>query len=75
VKVGGHPKDSVSHGFRKEKWGGVPNYKRAYKCLFQHFGAALTCLVWEIARTPLLVVDRNNHLSKHFYLYFTNENL
>jgi hypothetical protein len=23
-----------------------------------------TCLVWKIARTPLLVVDRDNHLSK-----------
>jgi hypothetical protein len=75
VKVGGNSKDSVSHGLRKEKWGGVPNYKRAYKCLLQHFGTALTCLVWKIARTLLRVVDRNNHLSKQFYLYFTNEKL
>jgi hypothetical protein len=29
VKVGGHPMESVSHGLRKEKWGGVPSYKRA----------------------------------------------
>jgi hypothetical protein len=70
VKVGGHPKDSVSHGLRKEKWGGVPNYKRAYKCLLQKFGTALTCLVWKIARTPLLFVDRNNHLSKQFLSLF-----
>jgi hypothetical protein len=27
VKVGGHPMESVSHGLRKEKWGGVPSYK------------------------------------------------
>jgi hypothetical protein len=32
VKVGGHPMESVSHGLRKEKWGGVPNYKRAQLC-------------------------------------------
>jgi hypothetical protein len=45
--------------------GGVPNYKRTQLCqLIKHFGTALTCLVWKIARTPLLVVDRNNHLSK-----------
>jgi hypothetical protein len=64
VKVGGHPMESLSHGMWKEKWGGVPNYKKAYKCLLQQFGTALTCLVWKIARTLLLVVDRNNHLSK-----------
>jgi hypothetical protein len=54
----------------RKKWGGVPNYKRAYKCLLQHFGTALTCLVWKIARTPLLVVDRNNHLSKQLLSLF-----
>jgi hypothetical protein len=32
VKVGGHPMESVSHGLRKEKWGGVPRYKRAQLC-------------------------------------------
>jgi hypothetical protein len=32
VKVGGHPMESVSHGLRKEKWGGVPSYKRAKLC-------------------------------------------
>jgi hypothetical protein len=29
-----------------------------------------TCLVWKIARTSLLVVDRNNHLSKQFLSLF-----
>jgi hypothetical protein len=29
-----------------------------------------TCLVWKITRTPLPVVDRNNHLSKHFLSLF-----
>jgi hypothetical protein len=32
VKVGGHPMESVRHGLRKEKWGGVPSYKRAQLC-------------------------------------------
>jgi hypothetical protein len=32
VKVGGYPMESVSHGLRKEKWGGVPSYKRAQSC-------------------------------------------
>jgi hypothetical protein len=32
VKVGGHPKESISHGLRKEKWGGVPSYKKAQLC-------------------------------------------
>jgi hypothetical protein len=61
----------VSHGLWKEKWGGVPNYKRAQLChLFKQFRTALTCLVWKIARTSLLVVDRNNHLSKQFLSLF-----
>jgi hypothetical protein len=35
-----------------------------------------TFLVWKIVRTPLPVVDKNNHLSKPiFYLCFTNEKL
>jgi hypothetical protein len=37
-----------------------------------------TCFifVWKIVRTPLLVVDKNNQLSKpKFYLCFTNEKL
>jgi hypothetical protein len=53
VKVGGHPMESVSHGLRKEKWGGVPKlYKRAQMCqIFKELGTALTCLVWKIAST------------------------
>jgi hypothetical protein len=34
----------------------------------QQFGTALTCLVWKIARTPLLVVDKDNHLSKQTFI-------
>jgi hypothetical protein len=32
VKVGGHPIESVSHGLRKEKWGGVPSFIKESKC-------------------------------------------
>ena len=73
VNVGGHPMESVSHGLRKEKrWGGVPKlYKRAPMChLIKHLGTVLTCLVWKISRTPLLVVDKSNHLSKQFLPLF-----
>jgi hypothetical protein len=27
-----NPMESVSHGLRKENWGGVPSYKRAQLC-------------------------------------------
>jgi hypothetical protein len=52
-------------------------YKRACKCqFFKNLEPLSACLVWKITRTPLPVVDRNNHLSKQFfYLYFTNEKL
>jgi hypothetical protein len=66
VKVGVHPKDSVSHGLGKEKWGGVPNFIKEYVCanFSKNLELLSTCLVWKIARTPLPVVDKNNHLSK-----------
>jgi hypothetical protein len=61
--------ESVSHGLWKEKWRGVPNYKRAQSCkLIKHLGTALTCLVWNMARTPLLVVDKDNHISKQTFI-------
>ena len=70
VKVGGHPMESVSHGLRKKKrWGGVPSFiKRAQKV---PISLSKTCFifVWKIVRTPLPVVDKDNHLSKtNFYL-------
>jgi hypothetical protein len=70
VNVGGHPMESVNHGLRKEKrWGGVPSFiKRAQKV---PISLSKTCFifVWKILRTPLLVVDKSNHLSKlKFYL-------
>jgi hypothetical protein len=70
VKVGGHPMDSVSHGLWKEKWGGVPKFIKEHVCaIFSKNSESLwTCLVWKIARTPLPVVDRNNHLSKQIFV-------
>jgi hypothetical protein len=42
-------------------------YKRAQKC--QSLLKTCFIFVWKIVRTPLLVVDKNNHLSKpNFYL-------
>jgi hypothetical protein len=38
-------------------------YKRAKMCQF-----ISTCLVWKIAKTPLPVIDKNNHLSKQFFI-------
>jgi hypothetical protein len=31
VKVGGHQMESVSHGLRKEKWGGVPSFIKEHQ--------------------------------------------
>jgi hypothetical protein len=46
-------------------------YKRACICqFFKNSEPLSTCLVWKIARTPLLVVDKNNHLSKQFLSLF-----
>jgi hypothetical protein len=51
--------------WERKRWGGVQSYKRAPMCqLIKHLGTALTCLVWKISRTPLLVIDKSNHLSK-----------
>jgi hypothetical protein len=72
VKVGGHPMESVSHGLWKEKWGGVLNFIKEHKCAYfsKNSEPLSTCLVRKIARTPLPVVDKNNHLSKQFLSLF-----
>jgi hypothetical protein len=38
--------------------------------IFKNLEPLSTCLVWKITRTPLPVVDRNNHLSKQFLSLF-----
>jgi hypothetical protein len=66
VNVGGHPMESVSHSLRKQKKVGrsAKLYKRAQKCQ----SLSKNCSLFYV-RTPLLVVDKNNHLSKpNFYL-------
>jgi hypothetical protein len=65
---GGVPRHHLAP--RTSSSGNNPFHTLIHKCLLQQFGTALTCLVWKIARTPLLVVDRNNHLSKQFLSLF-----
>ena len=68
VNVGGHPMESVSHGMWKEKVGrSAKFYKKSTKV---PISLSKTCLVWKIVRTPLPVVDKDNHLSKQI-LYFS----
>jgi hypothetical protein len=60
-----HPMESVSHGLWKEKWGGVPSFIK------EHKSANLSlkiCLARKIVRTPLPVIDKNNHLSKQVFI-------
>jgi hypothetical protein len=70
VNVGGHPIESVSHGLWKEKrWGGVPRFIKEHKSANLSLKNLLIFL-WKIVRTPLPVVDKDNHLSKpNFYIY------
>jgi hypothetical protein len=61
--------ESVSHGLWEEKWGGVPSFIKEYQCANFSKNSKLlsTCLVWKIARTPLLVIDRKQpHLKTIF---------
>jgi hypothetical protein len=72
VKVGGHPKDSVSHGLWKEKWGGVPNFikEHVYANFSKNSEPLSTCLVWKITSTPLPVVDRKTTSQNNFLSLF-----
>jgi hypothetical protein len=36
--------------------------------LYKRAPLSKTCFVWKIVRTPLPVVDRNNHLSKQVFI-------
>jgi hypothetical protein len=68
VNVGGHPMESVSHGLRKEKGGEECQvYKKSTKV---PISLSKTCFifVWKIVRTPLLVIDKDNHLSKSSFI-------
>jgi hypothetical protein len=68
VNVGGHPMESVSHGLRMEKrWGGVPSFIKEHQSANLSL-KNLLIFVWRIVRTPLLVVDKDNHLSKPIFI-------
>jgi hypothetical protein len=70
VNVGGHPMESVSHGLWKEKrWRGVPSFIKEHKKCQSLSQKLASFFIWKIVRTPLPVIDKDNHLSKpHFYL-------
>jgi hypothetical protein len=65
-KLVGTPMESVSHGLWKEKWGGVPSFIKEHKSA--NLSLSKTWFVWKIVRSPLPVVDKNNHLSKQIVL-------
>jgi hypothetical protein len=49
-------------------WGGVPRFIKEHQSANLSLSQNLL-FVWKIVRTPLLVVDKDNHLSKpNFYL-------
>jgi hypothetical protein len=52
------------HDLWKEQWGGVPSFIKEHKSAI----SLKTCLVWKIVRTPLPVVDKNNHLPKQIFI-------
>jgi hypothetical protein len=57
-------------------WEGVPSFIKEHKIANLSL-KNLLIFVWKIVRTPLPVVDKDNHLSKTKFLslYFTNEKL
>jgi hypothetical protein len=60
--------ESVSHGLWKEKrWGGVPSFIKEHKSVNLSLKNMLI-FVWKIVRTPLLVVDKDNHLSNPIFI-------
>jgi hypothetical protein len=70
-KLVGTRSNRLAMVWERKRWGGVLSYKRAQLCEWiKHLGTALTCLVWKISRTPLLVIDKSNHLSKQLLSLF-----
>jgi hypothetical protein len=59
----------------KKRWGGVPSIIKEHQSANLSL-KNLLIFVSKIVRTPLLVVDKDNHLSKPILsLCFTNEKL
>jgi hypothetical protein len=72
VKVGGHPMESISHGLWKEKWGGVPSFKKEHKCV----NLSQNLLSMEDSKNPIASRwQRTTTSQNNFYLCFTNEKL
>jgi hypothetical protein len=69
--------ESVSHGLRKEKWGGVPSFIKEHQCAnFQRTRNHSHLFSMEDSKNPLPVVDmKQPPLKANFYLCFTNEKL
>jgi hypothetical protein len=57
-----------------KRWGGVPSFIKEHQSVNLSL-KNLLIFVWKIVRTPLPVVDKDNHLSKPNFLSlcFTNE--
>jgi hypothetical protein len=54
---------------REKRWGGVPSFIKEHKSANLSLSKTCFIFVWKIVRTPLPVVDKDNHLSKpNFYL-------
>jgi hypothetical protein len=51
--------ESVSHGLRKKKWEGVPSFIKKHQRANLYLKNSF---VWKIVRTPLPVIDKDNHL-------------
>jgi hypothetical protein len=54
---------------RKKRWGWEPSFIKEHKKVPISLWKTCFIFVWKIVRTPLPVVDKDNHLSKpNFYL-------
>jgi hypothetical protein len=51
-----------------KRWGGVPSFIKEHKS--DNISLSKTCFifVWKIVKTPLPVVDKDNHLSKPIFI-------
>jgi hypothetical protein len=78
--------ESVSHGLRKEKRGGLPSFIKEHQCAnFQRTRNRSHLFSMEDSKNPLPVVDMKQPplkanfyqppLKGNFYLCFTNEKL
>jgi hypothetical protein len=47
-----------------KRWGGVPSFIKEH----QSANLSLHIFVWKIGRTPLPVIDKDNHLSKPIFI-------